>query len=164
MGGTERPVQRPRKEKAMRRKYSGKKKRHTRKNTVICDERRRILLVSPSKDGRIHDSRQLQKSSVVEHIPKEVGIWADRAYSKNMAKNGNTVMIPHKKPRKGKLSAEQKAENRIISSLRTLVEHAIGGIKRFRCMTDPFPNKFGKDDQMIVVASALWNLHLACKN
>jgi hypothetical protein len=162
--GTERPIQRPRKAKAIRRKYSGKKKRHTRKNTVICDENRRILLVSPSKDGRIHDSRQLQKCPAVEHIPKNVGIWADKAYSKNIAKNGNTVMIPHKKPPKGKLSAGQKAENRVISGIRMVVEHAIGGIKRFRCMTDPFRNKSGKDDQMVVISAALWNLHIACKN
>jgi hypothetical protein len=119
--------------------------------------------VSPSKDGRIHDSRQLTKSSVLEHIPKNVGIWTDKAYPKKIAKNGNAVMIPHKKPRKGELSPEQKAENRAISGLRMVVEHAIGGLKRFRCMTDPFRNKSGKD-QMVLVASALWNLHLLCKN
>jgi hypothetical protein len=100
----------------------------------------------------------------MEHIPENVGIWADRAYSKNMAQNGNTVMIPHKKPRGGKLSIEQKAENRVISGIRVVVEHAMGGLKRFRCMTDPFRNKFGKDDQMVVIAAALWNLHLVCKN
>jgi hypothetical protein len=160
--GTERPVQRPRNSKSLRRRYSGKKKRHTRKNAIIY-EKGRILFLSPSKDGRIHDSKQLGKSSILEHIPKNVGIWADKAYPKNIAKNGNTVMIPHKKPRKGELSPEQKAENRVISGLRMVVEHAIGGLKRFRCM-DPFRNKFGKDDQMILVASALWNLHLLCKN
>jgi hypothetical protein len=183
--GTERPVQRPRKSKLNRKRYSGKKKGHTRKNTIICDEDRRILLVSPSKDGSVHDFRQLQQSSVVQHIPKDVAFWVDGAYQgiKNIAKNGNTVMIPHKKPRKPKvnkklqtdkkvvgnqktrpkeLSPEQKAENKIISGIRMVVEHAIGGIKRFRCMSDPFRNKFGKDDQMVVVASALWNLHLIC--
>jgi hypothetical protein len=161
---TERQVQRPRKSKSLRRKYSGKKKRHTRKNTIICNEKRKILVVSPSKDGRLHDSRQLGKTPSVEHIPKEVAIWADKAYPRNLAKNRNKVMIPHKKPRKKELSSEQKAENKIISGIRMVVEHAIGGIKRFKCMTDPFRNKSGKDDQMIIVASALWNLHLVCNN
>jgi hypothetical protein len=64
--------------------------------------------VSPSKDGRIHDHRQLKKCSILEHIPGGVGIWADKAYPKDIAKNGNVVMIPHKKPPKGKLSPEQK--------------------------------------------------------
>ncbi|MDR1551474.1 MAG: transposase family protein, partial [Holosporaceae bacterium] len=162
--GTEHPVQRPRKSKSLRRKYSGKKKRHTRKNTIFCDENSRILAVSPSKDGRIHDSRQVRKCSLIEHIPKEVALWMDKAYSRNIAKNGNAVMIPHKKPRKGALTDAQKDENKIISGIRIVVEHAIGGIKRFRCMTDPFRNKNGKDDQIIVVAAALWNLHLLCKS
>jgi hypothetical protein len=173
--GTERPIQRPRKAKLLSKRYSGKKKHHTRKNMIICDENKRILFVSPSKDGRIHDLRQLKKSAVIEHIPPDKAIWADKGYRGINVKNGNTVMIPHKKPRKCKkeLSAvekerreklwkEQKAENKVISGIRMVVEHAIGGIKRFRCMTDPFRNKFGKDDQMIVVASALWNLHLVC--
>jgi hypothetical protein len=163
--GSERPTQRPRKSKSLRKRYSGKKKTHTRKNTIICDENRKILFVSPTHDGRVHDFRQLQKNSVIEHIPGDVGIWLDKGYQgiKNILKNGNTVMIPHKKPRKSELTTEQKAENRVISGIRMVVEHAIGGMKRFRCMTDPFRNKFGKDDQMIVVAASLWNLHLLCK-
>ncbi|MDR2781131.1 MAG: transposase family protein [Holosporaceae bacterium] len=72
----------------------------------------------------------LQKSSVLEHVPKEVAIWADKAYPRNMAKNGNIVMIPHKKPRGEELSPKQNAENKVISGLRMVVEHAIGGIKR----------------------------------
>jgi hypothetical protein len=162
--GTERPVQRPRKSKNVRRKYSGKKKRHTHKNTIFCGEKSQILAVSPTKGGRMHDSKQARKCSFIEHIPKKVAIWADSAYPRNIAKNGNKVMIPHKKPRKRDLSEEHKAENRVISGLRMVVEHAIGGIKRFRCMTDTFRNKNGNDDQMIVVAAALWNLHIICKN
>jgi len=161
--GTERPIQRPRSAKGQRRKYSGKKKRHTRKNTVVCDENSKILVISPTKDGRIHDSKQLRKTPLVENIPKEVAMWMDKAYTRDIATNGNKVMIPHKKPRKRELSDEQKEENKVIASIRMVVEHAIGGIKRFRCMTDPFRNKCGKDDQMIVIASALWNLHIACK-
>jgi hypothetical protein len=91
------------------------------------------LFISPSHDGRVHDFRQLQKSSVVEHIPKDVGIWCDKGYHgiKNILKNENTVMIPHKKPRKSELTKEQKAENRVISGIRTVIEHAIGGINDF---------------------------------
>jgi len=161
--GTERPVQRPRKSKGLKRKYSGKKKRHTRKNQLFCSDEAEILFVSPSKDGRLHDSKQMKKCSVMEHVPKELSMWADKAFPKDMAKNGNAVLIPHKKPQKKELTPEQKEENKVISSFRMVVEHAIGGVKRFRCMTDPFRNKLGKDDQMIIVAAALWNLHLLCK-
>ncbi|GHU29537.1 hypothetical protein FACS1894152_7860 [Bacilli bacterium] len=35
--GTERPVQRPRNNKLQKKRYSGKKKRHTRKNVIMSD-------------------------------------------------------------------------------------------------------------------------------
>ena len=44
--------------------------------------------------------------------------------------------------------------------LSILVEHAIGGVKRFRALTDGFRNKRKNlDDQIILVAAGIWNLH-----
>ncbi len=68
--------------------------------------------------------------------------------------------MPKKKPRGGSLTDEEKAMNRLISSVRIVVEHAIGGIKRFGCVSDIYRNKNGFDDQLINVASGLWNLHV----
>lgn len=51
---TERRTQRPKKNKNQLKRYSGKKKTYTRKNLIACDEKRRILLVSPTKDGKVH--------------------------------------------------------------------------------------------------------------
>ena len=39
--GTERPIRRPQDKEARRNNYSGKKKRHTKKNIVICDRKKR---------------------------------------------------------------------------------------------------------------------------
>lgn len=41
--GTERPIQRPKDSKTNKRHYSGKKRRHTRKNVVVVDETKRIF-------------------------------------------------------------------------------------------------------------------------
>jgi hypothetical protein len=49
LDGTERPIRRPTGGKRQRKTYSGKKKTHTRKNLVMTDSTRRILLVSPTK-------------------------------------------------------------------------------------------------------------------
>ena len=50
---TEQPVQRPkRKQKSW---YSGKKKRHSIKNEIVTTERGRIVSVSPSAPGTVHD-------------------------------------------------------------------------------------------------------------
>ena len=53
--GTERPTQRPKSPKNRQRRYSGKKRTHTRKNIVEVSENRQILLLSSTKNGRRHD-------------------------------------------------------------------------------------------------------------
>ncbi|MCP4261374.1 MAG: IS5/IS1182 family transposase, partial [Planctomycetes bacterium] len=45
MDGTERPVQRPVEHEHQKACYSGKKKRHTRKNLILNDERKRVLIL-----------------------------------------------------------------------------------------------------------------------
>jgi len=160
--GTERKIQRPKKSKLKKKRYSGKKKMHTRKNIIVCDEKRRIIYVSPSKDGKIHDYKQLQKTGILEHIPKGVTIWVDKGFQRIKVglKNNNSVLIPHKKPRGKTLTKEHKEENKVISGIPMVVEHAINGVKRFGVMSDVYRNRRGQDDNMIYACSALWNFHL----
>ena len=160
--GTERRVQRSKTSKNQKRRYSGKKKTHTRKNAVIAAENRRILLVSKTKNGREHDLTQLRKTGVLRCIPPGANIWGDKAYQgiKEDVGEGVGVYIPHKKPKKRELTHEQKEENKVISGIRIVVEHAIGGIKRFKSLSDVFRNKKGQDDSMVAVCAGLWNYHL----
>jgi hypothetical protein len=164
--GTERRTQRPQKGKNQRKRYSGKKKTYTRKNMIISDDNRKILFISPSKEGKTHDFTQLKKNQILEHIPKEVNLWVDKGYQgiKKAIKNDNKVYMPHKKTRGKELTSEQKADNSVISGLRIVVEHAINGIKRFGSMSNTYRNKKGQDDQMIYACSALWNFHLQYGN
>jgi len=46
--------------------------------------------------------------------------------------------LPHKKPKGGQLTKEQKRENRVISSKRVSNEHAIGFVKRFKILTERY--------------------------
>lgn len=160
--GTERKTQRPKNSKKQKNQYSGKKKAHTRKNTIISTEKKRIILVSPTKNGKIHDKPQLEKEGTLDNIPTDVNIWVDKGYEgiKKLIKNGNQVLLPKKKPKNGELTPEEKEENKIISSIRITVEHAIGGLKRFRCLTDLYRNKNGIDDKFIAICAGLWNFHL----
>ena len=67
-----------------------------------------------------------------------------------------------KKPRGGELTASEKETNKIISSYRAIVEHAIGGIKRYRCMSEKLRNhKPFIDDQFLLLTAGLWNYHLS---
>jgi len=99
---------------------------------VICNKKRRILCVSPTHDGRIHDKTQLEKSGFLNRIPDDVPKWLDKAFQ-----------------------GIQKYTN-----YRIKVEHAICGIKRLRCLTDVFRGKNDIDDTLFRVACGIWNLHL----
>jgi hypothetical protein len=59
------------------------------------------------------------------------------------------------------LSPDQKAENQLIRAFRIQAEHAIAGVKRFRCLTDPYRNKgIVLADKFMLIACGLWNYHL----
>jgi len=162
LDGTERPTQRPQKSKLYKKRYSGKKRTHTRKNSLIANEKREILFLSPTKEGRVHDLTQIKKTEILQHFPPDKSLWVDKAFQsiQKCLKPSNTVMIPHKKPRGKPLSSQQKKENRIISGIRIVVEHAINGIKRFAATSHIYRNRRGQDDQFIHLCSGLWNFHL----
>ena len=54
---TERPIQRPKDPEAQKAYYSGKKKQHIVKNNLMTNAESKIVLLTPSCEGRIHDKR-----------------------------------------------------------------------------------------------------------
>lgn len=156
--GTERRIQRPKNKKRQNKLYSGKKKANTRKNVIMSNEHKRILFLSPTKSGRRHDKRIIDKSML--KIPDDIGKWVDTGFQ-GLDKLYENVVMPKKGTKKHPLSVTDKANNQIISSFRVVIEHALAGIKRFRILTDVLRNKIGLFDDMIMeVASGLWNYHL----
>jgi hypothetical protein len=141
--GTERPIQRPKDNEKQKENYSGKKKAHTRKNIVIADKNRRIgFLMSPPAAGKKHDYGMFKELFPPGIFPKSITMWLDLGFiGVDRDYPDADVMMPKKKPKGKELTNEQKARNKVISGLRVLVEHAIGGIKRFRITSDKFRNK-----------------------
>lgn len=158
LDGTERKIQRPKKKKNQNKQYSGKKKTHTRKNVIMTDEKKRILFLSKTKSGKRHDKKIFDKS--VLKIPPNVAKWADTGFQ-GISKSMENVVMPKKGTKKKPLTKEEKENNRVISSFRVIVEHAIGGIKRFRVLTDVLRNRIGIfDDLVIEIGAGMWNYHL----
>lgn len=156
--GTERPIQRPKNGKRQKKNYSGKKKAHTRKNVVVSSESRKIIVLTPTKPGKIHDKKVLDKSGIENKIPKNITRWFDTGF---IGANSDIVMMPKKKPKGKELTQEEKQENKTISGIRILSEHAINGPKRFRIITDKFRKQLAAlDDNMMLIACGLWNYHL----
>lgn len=164
---TERQIQRPRSQKRQRKSYSGKKKLHTRKNVIMADEKKKILVLTKTKSGRRHDKRLADKENLFQNLPAKVTAWVDTGFEGTQHYHPNTL-IPVKKTRQSKhnpnpppLTKGQKESNRLISSFRVIAEHAISGIKRYNCLQQPFRNKRKRlDDTFILLGAGLWNYHL----
>lgn len=160
LDGTERRVQRPCAKKRQRKLYSGKKKGTTRKALVVSTEKKYILYLSKTKSGRRHDKRLADKEAVLSGIPPSIAIWTDTGLQGIQHAHPRVVM-PVKASRHNPLTQEQKANNRIISGIRVAVEHAIGGMKRFKASADTYRNRLpNMDDRMSAVCAGLWNFHL----
>jgi DDE superfamily endonuclease/Helix-turn-helix of DDE superfamily endonuclease len=160
--GTERPIQRPQQAKAQQEHYSGKQQDHTLKNLIVSDEAKRILCLTQTKPGARQDFYRFKQSGLGEVIPDDVGVWVDLGFM-GIVKNYPhlRVVIPHKSSKNHPLTPDQKAENRVISAIRICIEHAIAGVKRFRCLTDPYRNKgVVLADKFMLIACGLWNYHL----
>ena len=160
--GTERPVQRPKKGKTQRKHYSGKQKEHTVKNLIVTDEQAHILWLTQTKPGARQDYHRFKQAQIGNRLPTGVGVWVDLGFL-GIEKDYPhlDVAIPAKSSKNHPLTLAQKADNRVISTIRILVEHAIAGVKRFRCLTDTYRNRGqALADQFMLIACGLWNYHL----
>ena len=160
LDGTERPVQRPKDSEKQREHDSGKKKRHTRKHIMGSTRKKRVILLTKARAGKVHDKRQLDEADLVGYIPDEVAVEGDLGFQ-GLQNEFDNIHLPHKKPRGKELSDQQKQENREFSRQRVKCEHAHAGIKRYRSVTDVYRNRVADfDDRLMLNATGLWNLYL----
>lgn len=171
--GTERPIYRPKDKYEQTDNYSGKKKRHTLKNTIIVTEKKEILYLGPTNGGKKHDYTALKEEFLSnKDVPLPVvgilsplnspRIWVDLGFF-GIEKDYPflNVIIPIKKPKGGELNTMDKLINKAISSVRVIVENAIAGVKRFKMVTDVFRNKTADlKDKVMAIACGLWNYHV----
>jgi len=141
--GAERPCVRPQHEDKQRARYSGKKKRHTVKNLIMTNPHRRVIYLSPTVDGSVHDYT-LFKQEFSPDIDwfKKIKVWLDLGFYGVHSNYTHTthIYLPHKKLRKSNsnsdpsLSPEQKEDNKKLAQFRVKAEHAIGLTKSFHCL------------------------------
>ena len=158
--GTERPRSRPKNSGQQRQHYSGKKKRHTFKNTLVVDpKRKKVLVLTPTTHGSVHDKKDLDDNDIVPNIPDHIPIELDLGYN-GIQNEYCGIIIPHKKPRNGELTKKQKKQNRKIASSRIRGEHVIGLCKRYRCISDTYRNRRENfEDAIILTCCGLTNFY-----
>lgn len=171
MDGMECPCVRPTDETQQKECYSGKKKRHTVKSLVISTTTRWILFISAVFGGRAHDyamMKNLLDPSVdwFQGMTVELDLGFLGA-QKDYGTSG-TIFIPHKKPRRSnknpdpQLTETQKATNRDHAGERVLVEHAIGGMKQFFCLTHRIRNQSVElMNKFVLLSAGLWNYKIS---
>ena len=161
--GTDRPIRRPQDSEARRKDYSGKKKRHTKKNIVITEKATgEVLGLGATQPGSKHDKACVDEENYT--FPPGSTLFQDTGFQ-GYAPEGVSIEQPTKKPRNKELSPEQKDENRRISSKRVLIEHSIGGIKVFHIVSTIFRNiKEGFNDLVMETVCGLFNFIRGCRN
>jgi len=163
--GTERPIQRSKDKEKQKANYSGKKKRHTKKNIVIATKKKRVGFLGRTVPGKENDFTVLKKQAPPDNMPKKVKKHVDLGF-KGIDKQfpGHKISMPKKKPRTRDITQFAKEQNTKKSSVRVLVENALAGVKRLRIVSDVFRNrKKNFDDQAMLLACGLWNYHLDMK-
>jgi len=159
---TARPIGRNIDDEAQRHDFSGKHHGHRVKNTVVCDECQFIHFAGPTWSGAMHD-----RAMIAEELPsldalKAYSLWfsKDKGYQ-GYQPQGVHLLEPFKARRGHPLTGFQKEYNAWVNSTRTVVEHAIGGVKRLALLAQPM--RYWKQSlrhQFFVVGCGLHNLRV----
>jgi hypothetical protein len=156
--GTERAIPRPKDQEKQRFYYSGKKKRHTIKNVVLINEQCQIVLLTQTCEGKKHDKKA--SDEVGFELPPGSCLYQDTGFQ-GFALEDVIIVQPKKKPKGKELTQAEQENNRQISSVRVRVEHAIGGVKRYRIVKDKIRNWKGDfRDQVMATCCGLHNFRL----
>lgn len=158
---TEQRRSRPQNKELRKKVYSGKKKIFANKTQILIDEKLKILDVSKSYSGSIHDKKIFDLENTARKIPFKSILLADLGYlgvpKEHPDKN---IVLPYKKLRgQQKLSAVQKKFNRLHSRDRVSVEHVIRRVKVFKICSDIYRGKEEKYNQIFRNVVALVNLN-----
>lgn len=160
--GTERPVQRPSSEPRQTELYSGRFKQHAFKNLIVS-VMSVVMFLSETVSARRHD-----KSLADDCLLAFPGGWLllqDTGFQGYEIGGGAAGAMPIKKKKDGELAGWQRDFNRLVSSKRVSVEHAIGGCKRARIVKDIYRNRReGFHDHVMLVAASLHNHRRVCRN
>jgi hypothetical protein len=132
---TESPVERP--TRGQRKYYSGKKKQHTVKTEIRINGDGRILNVSRTVPGSVHDFHLLKEG---KPLPGNAVILADSGYP-GIDKLRKRACTPVGKTKTRHLTADEKQYNGALSRIRVRVEHVFRQLKIFKTLSERYRNK-----------------------
>jgi|SRR5262249_43896324 len=155
---TERAMPRPNDPVEQKTCYSGKKTRHMIKNILLINRALRILFLSETHQGSVHDKRMADTTPYPlptgSHLLQDLGFQA-------FTLEGVTIIQPTKKPRGKELTPEQKAGNREMARRRVCIEHVNSSVKRCRMLKETIQMwKDGIRDTVMEIGCGLHNFRV----
>lgn len=149
---TETPIERPKHHQ--RWFYSGKKKKHTLKCQLVIEQATGRIICTFFGKGRRHDFKLFQASGVHFHPQSES--LQDKGYQ-GIQKLHAKSRLPKKKPRKGQLTAAERAYNRQLARQRVVIEQVNRCLKIFRILAERYRNRRRRFGLRCNLIAALYN-------
>jgi len=116
----------------------------------------RILDVSPSFPGKVHDKKMWDEwMEQFDHDFTHEKVLADKGYI-----GVPECLCPVKKPVGGELTEDEKLFNKVIGSVRVIVEQVIGRIKRFSILKHRYRGERSEHETIFRLCAKLANLSM----
>jgi hypothetical protein len=162
--GGEQPKRKPKDPAKRKSDYSGKKRRHTRKQLVIGTPAGIIVDQSPSVGGRPHDFKVFREDHATRAVCAEfkdyrVTMYGDSGFA-GMGALGLPVEVRlnERARRNHPLTREQKQLNSLRSATRIEIEHTFSRRKKYRIASETYRNRDEDYDQAMNIVGGLVNL------
>lgn len=162
--GIEQEKRKPQDKQKRREDYSGKKKKHTRKQIVIGTPAGIIVDQSPAVGGRTHDFKALQADAAARGVIEEFSEVRATFYGDSGFQGIDGLGLPiqtrvsQRARRNHPLTREAKKINRLRNSIRVEIEHTFSRRKKYRIAAEVYRNRDSDYDRTMNVVSGLVNL------
>ena len=158
---TEQQCYRSQNNETQKKYYSGKKKLHTLKTQISVSMAGKIIDISDTYPGSIHDKAIIDQERTVQKFPERTCQRFDSGYQGVSKESPNHyIVIPIKKPYKKELSLFGKELNTAHSKRRIIVENVLSRLKKFKICKYTFRGRINTYNQIFRNISALLNFRL----
>jgi hypothetical protein len=162
---TEQRRRRPVNRRRQKNVYSGKKHAHTIKTQITVSRRGRILHVSRSYPGRVHDKTVFDREKMLLYLPRKTRKRLDKGYDGVIKDNpGCNIILPYKRRRNSPpLTRGQKQANTIRAKERVMGENTIARLKKYPILSGKYRSNECSYNQHFRNIAALCNFRLLFK-
>jgi hypothetical protein len=124
----------------------------------VITETCQVCFLSHTSEGKASDTSLAELAGAT--LPAGSYVDQDKGFQ-GFYRQDVTIVQPKKTPPGGDLTPPEKATNRRMSSIRSRIEHAIGGVKRYRIVKETIRLlKDGLRDAVMETCGGLHNFRL----